>query len=230
MYGHKKCFYYFIKNYGINQYLYTILCNSENIEYLEYLYKSDSNKENILNHELVEIACDKNNPILLSYLFSKKNMISIDYFLTLFSNHDNNEIILFIIKKLQINNLNFIVTIFKLCIKHNRHELIYDLCKLKSHLISNFILTEIIKLYYGFFYKNNDAYKKLLEVYVFFSLNKNLKKNIKLISLLFKEKIRFTNTQLDYINNRDKAELYYLMESHNNYYHKINKNKRQRIC
>ena len=164
--------------------------------------------------------------------FQKKNIISIDYFLTLFSNHENNEIILFIIEKLKINNLNLIVTSLKLCIKHNRHNLIYDLYKLKSHLISNFILTEMIKLYYGFLYRNNDAYKKLLQVYIFFSLKKNLKKNIKLISALFEERIKFTTTQLEYINNHNRDELYNLMEYHNKYYHKINdntKNKRQRI-
>ena len=203
IYGHKKCFYYFIENYGINKYLYTLLCNSENIEYLEYLYKIDNNKKNILNHELIEIACDKNNTILLSYLFSKKNIISIDYFLTLFAKDEdeNQEIILFIINKLNINNLNLIIASFKLCIKHNRHKLIINLYKVKSHLLSNFTLTELIKLYYGTLFKNNIAYKNLLHLYIFISLKSNLIKNIKLISSLFEERLKFTTTQLDYINN-----------------------------
>ena len=76
VYGHKKCFYYFIENNGINEYLYTILCNLENIEYLEYLYKSDNNKKNILNHELVEIACDKNNlNFIILFIFKKYNIL-----------------------------------------------------------------------------------------------------------------------------------------------------------
>jgi hypothetical protein len=233
MYGHKKCFDYFIKNYGINKYLYTILCNSENIEYLEYLYKIDNNKKNILNHELVEIACDKNNTILLSYLFSKKNIISIDYFLTLFSRDDNKEIILFIINKLNINNLSLIISSFKLCIKHNRHKLIIDLYKVKSHLLSNFTLTELIKLYYGTLFKNNIAYKKLLELYIFISLKSNIIKNIKLICSLFEDRIKFTSNQIEYINNHKRIEIYELMINHNKFYHKINndifKNKRQRI-
>ena len=80
--------------------------------------------------------------------------------------------LLFIINKLKINNLHLIINSLKLCIKYNRQNLLFNLYKLKSHLINNFTLTEIIKLYYAYFYKNNNAYKKLLQLYILVSLKK----------------------------------------------------------